>query len=65
VTGIAAGHRVYGTPKIDSAVIRGVNEDEIADLIERQAANAEVGSSTWMSAAPRWTPDGWSRSARC
>src|SRR5215212_6730093 len=32
--GIAAARRVYGTLKIDTVVIRGVNDDELVDLIE-------------------------------
>src|SRR5258708_5928280 len=32
--GLAAAHRVYGRVKIDAVVIRGINDDELADLIE-------------------------------
>src|SRR5436309_1050128 len=33
-TGLAAAHRVFGRLKIDTVVIKGVNDDELADLIE-------------------------------
>ena len=32
--GIAAAHRVFGRLKIDTVVIRGVNDDELVELIE-------------------------------
>ena len=32
--GLAAAHRVYGGFKIDTVVIKGVNDDELVDLIE-------------------------------
>ena len=41
--GIAAAHRVFGQLKIDTVVIRGVNDDELVDLIEYgTAVNGEV-----------------------
>jgi cyclic pyranopterin phosphate synthase len=58
--GIAAAHRVYGTLKIDTVVIRDVNDDELADLIEfGKSVNAEVRFIEYMDVggASRWTPD--------
>jgi cyclic pyranopterin phosphate synthase len=58
--GIAAARRVFGVMKIDSVVMRGVNEDELADLIEYgRAANAEVRFIEYMDVggASRWSPD--------
>ena len=58
--GIAAAHRVYGTLKIDSVVIRGVNDDEVAALIEYgTSVNAEVRFIEYMDVggASRWSPD--------
>src|SRR3954468_23313348 len=41
--GIAAAHRVYGSMKLDTVVIRGVNDDELVALIEfGRTVNAEV-----------------------
>ena len=60
LTGIAAAHRVYGRFKIDTVVIRGVNDDEIADLIEYgQSADAEVRFIEYMDVggASRWSPE--------
>src|SRR5439155_25219696 len=57
--GIAAAHRVYGAVKIDSVVIRGVNDDEIADLVEYgRAVNGEVRFIEYMDVggANRWAP---------
>jgi len=62
--GLRAAHRVYGsaTPsrfKIDSVVMRGVNDDELADLIEAgRALNAEVRFIEYMDVggANRWRP---------
>jgi GTP 3',8-cyclase len=58
--GIAAAARVYGVLKIDSVVMRGVNDDELADLIEYgRSVNAEVRFIEYMDVggASRWTPD--------
>jgi cyclic pyranopterin phosphate synthase len=58
--GIAAAERVYGILKIDSVVMRGVNDDELADLIEyARSVNAEVRFIEYMDVggASRWTPD--------
>ena len=58
--GIAAATRVFGRLKIDSVVIRGVNDDELGDLIEYgRTANAEVRFIEYMDVggASRWSPD--------
>jgi cyclic pyranopterin phosphate synthase len=58
--GIAAAHRVYGSLKIDTVVIRGVNDDELIDLIEfGRTANAEVRFIEYMDVggASRWSPE--------
>ncbi len=58
--GIAAAHRIYGALKIDTVVIRGVNDDELADLIEYgRAVNGEVRFIEYMDVggASRWSPD--------
>ena len=57
--GIAAARRAYGALKIDSVVIRGVNEDELADLIEYgRSVNGEVRFIEYMDVggANRWAP---------
>jgi cyclic pyranopterin phosphate synthase len=58
--GIAAAHRAYGRLKIDTVVIRGVNEDELIELIEygRDVA-AEVRFIEYMDVggATRWSPE--------
>jgi cyclic pyranopterin phosphate synthase len=57
--GIAAAHRVYGSLKIDTVVIRGVNDDELIDLIEfGRTANAEVRFIEYMDVggATHWDP---------
>src|SRR5204863_898034 len=57
--GIAAAHRVYGAVKIDSVVIRGVNDDELADLVEYgRTVNGEVRFIEYMDVggANRWAP---------
>jgi cyclic pyranopterin phosphate synthase len=59
-TGIAAAHRVFGKLKIDTVVMRGVNDDELADLIEfGRGVNAEVRFIEYMDVggATRWSPD--------
>src|SRR5579864_2399397 len=57
--GIAAAHRVFGALKIDTVVIRGVNEDEVTALIEYgRAVNGEVRFIEYMDVggATRWSP---------
>src|SRR5438094_3246018 len=59
-TGIAAAHRVYGRFKIDTVVIRGVNDEEVADLIEYgKSVDAEVRFIEYMDVggASRWSPE--------
>jgi cyclic pyranopterin phosphate synthase len=58
--GIASAYRVFGRLKIDTVVIRGVNDDELAPLIEYgRAVNAEVRFIEYMDVggASRWSPD--------
>jgi cyclic pyranopterin phosphate synthase len=58
--GIAAGGRVFGALKIDSVVIRGLNDDELTDLIEYgKSVNGEVRFIEYMDVggATRWSPD--------
>ncbi len=58
--GIDAAHRVLGGMKIDTVVIRGVNDDELTDLIELgRTVNAEVRFIEYMDVggATRWTPE--------
>jgi cyclic pyranopterin phosphate synthase len=57
--GIRAARRIYGRFKIDTVVIRGVNDDELVPLIEYgRAANAEVRFIEYMDVggASRWAP---------
>src|SRR5262249_57062647 len=57
--GIAAAFRVYGRLKIDTVVIRGVNDDELVELIEfGRSVNAEVRFIEYMDVggASRWSP---------
>ncbi|HZR22679.1 MAG TPA: radical SAM protein, partial [Vicinamibacterales bacterium] len=57
--GMRAAHRVYDRFKIDTVVIRGVNDDEIVDLIEyAKPLNAEVRFIEYMDVggASRWSP---------
>jgi GTP 3',8-cyclase len=59
-SGIAAAHRVFGKLKIDTVVMRGVNDDELADLLEfGRGVNAEVRFIEYMDVggATRWSPD--------
>jgi len=59
-TGLDAAHRVFGRFKIDTVVIRGVNDDELADLIEYgRALDAEVRFIEYMDVggASRWSPE--------
>jgi cyclic pyranopterin phosphate synthase len=58
--GIDAAHRVFGRLKIDTVVIRGVNDDELIDLIEYgKDVNGEVRFIEYMDVggASRWSPD--------
>ena len=56
--GLAAAHRVYRRFKIDTVVIRGVNDDELTDLIEfGRSLDAEVRFIEYMDVggASRWS----------
>ncbi len=58
--GITAAHRAYGTLKLDSVVMRGVNDDELIDLIEyARTVNAELRFIEYMDVggATRWSAD--------
>jgi cyclic pyranopterin phosphate synthase len=58
--GIASARRVYGRLKLDTVVIRGVNDDELVDLIEYgRGVNGEVRFIEYMDVggASRWAPD--------
>jgi cyclic pyranopterin phosphate synthase len=58
--GMQAAARVFGRFKIDSVVMRGVNDDELVDLIEYgRSRNAEVRFIEYMDVggATRWSPD--------
>ena len=57
--GMDAAARAFGQFKIDSVVIRGVNDDELADLLEYgRTKNAEVRFIEYMDVggATRWSP---------
>src|SRR5438067_1397691 len=57
--GISAAFRAYGRLKLDTVVIRGVNDDELVDLIEYgRTVNAEVRFIEYMDVggASRWSP---------
>jgi cyclic pyranopterin phosphate synthase len=57
--GMDAAAREFGRFKIDSVIIRGVNDDELADLVEYgRAKNAEVRFIEYMDVggATRWSP---------
>jgi cyclic pyranopterin phosphate synthase len=57
--GMAAARRVFGRFKIDSVVIRGVNDDELVALIEYgKSVDAEVRFIEYMDVggATRWSP---------
>ncbi|MGH2436582.1 MAG: GTP 3',8-cyclase MoaA [bacterium] len=57
--GMNAASRTFGRFKIDSVIIRGVNDDELADLIEYgRSKNAEVRFIEYMDVggATRWSP---------
>ncbi len=58
--GIAAAHRAFGALKIDTVVIRGVNDDELIPLIEYgRGVNGEIRFIEYMDVggASRWSPD--------
>jgi GTP 3',8-cyclase len=58
--GIAAAHRVFGGMKLDTVVIRGVNDDELIDLLEYgKAVHAEVRFIEYMDVggATHWSPE--------
>jgi cyclic pyranopterin phosphate synthase len=57
--GLAAAHRVFGGLKIDTVVIKGVNDDELVALIEYgRGLNAEVRFIEYMDVggATQWAP---------
>jgi GTP 3',8-cyclase len=58
--GMTAAARAFGQFKIDTVVIRGVNDDELTDLVEYgRPLNAEVRFIEYMDVggATRWSPD--------
>jgi cyclic pyranopterin phosphate synthase len=58
--GIAAARRVFGRLKIDTVVIRGVNDDELISLVEyARSVNGEIRFIEYMDVggASRWSPD--------
>jgi len=58
-TGIAAAQRAFGRMKIDTVVIRGVNDDELVALLEYgRAVNGEVRFIEYMDVggASQWSP---------
>ena len=60
LAGIGAAHRVYDRLKIDTVVIRGVNDDELIDLIEfGRSVHGEVRFIEYMDVggASRWSPN--------
>jgi cyclic pyranopterin phosphate synthase len=57
--GIAAAHAVFGRLKIDTVVIKGVNDDELIDLVEYgRTVGAEVRFIEYMDVggATHWSP---------
>jgi cyclic pyranopterin phosphate synthase len=59
--GIEAANRVFGRMKLDTVAIKGVNDDELVDLIEYgKTQNAEVRFIEYMDVggATRWTAGG-------
>jgi GTP 3',8-cyclase len=59
-TGIAAAQRVFGRLKIDTVVIRGVNDDELIALLEYgRSVDGEVRFIEYMDVggASRWSPE--------
>ena len=60
IAGIDAAALIFGSLKLDTVVIRGVNDDELADLIEfGRARNAEVRFIEYMDVggATQWSMD--------
>jgi cyclic pyranopterin phosphate synthase len=58
--GISAARRAFGHLKIDTVVIRGVNDDELAPLIEYgRSVNGEIRFIEYMDVggASRWSPE--------
>jgi cyclic pyranopterin phosphate synthase len=58
--GIDAARSVFGGMKLDTVVIRGVNDDELIDLIEyAKSMQAEIRFIEYMDVggATRWSPD--------
>jgi len=58
--GIASAHRLFGRLKIDTVVIRGVNDDELVPLVEYgRSVNGEVRFIEYMDVggASRWSYD--------
>jgi GTP 3',8-cyclase len=58
--GIAAAQRAFGRLKIDTVVIRGVNDDELTALVEYgRTVNGEVRFIEYMDVggASRWSPE--------
>jgi cyclic pyranopterin phosphate synthase len=59
-SGIGAAKRVFGGMKIDTVVMRGVNDDELEALVEYgKTVNGEVRFIEYMDVggANRWSPD--------
>jgi GTP 3',8-cyclase len=57
--GIAAANRVFGQLKIDTVVIKGVNDDELGDLIEfGKTVDGEIRFIEYMDVggATQWSP---------
>ena len=57
--GMKAAHRVFGAFKIDTVIIKGVNDDELSDLIEYgRPLGAEVRFIEYMDVggATQWSP---------
>jgi GTP 3',8-cyclase len=57
--GIEAAHKTFGRLKIDTVVIKGVNDDELADVLEYgKSVNAEVRFIEYMDVggATHWSP---------
>jgi cyclic pyranopterin phosphate synthase len=60
LAGIREASNVFGTLKIDVVVIRGINDDELADLVEYgRSMNAEVRFIEYMDVggATRWSKE--------
>jgi GTP 3',8-cyclase len=58
--GIASAYRVFGTMKLDTVVIRGINDDELIDLIEYgESVHAEVRFIEYMDVggATHWSSE--------